>query len=107
MPQIVGNFSLTFKLGDESNSFCGSVKKFLVFSNSTYLKAASAASDTVDTCPLTLGFVSPICLSTYKGVDVCTGGYYFNSTENQCSGNLYFLMQLVIHFHSRMQFRVS
>ena len=81
--EIDSNSILSIKLGSEQNSFCGNVKKFLAFSNTTYYQTLSSPSP----CPLAIGLISPICLQSVKEIIQCGAAQYFDSVNNECEGN--------------------
>ena len=85
--EIDSNSILSFMLGSEQNSFCGSVKKFIAFSNTTYYQTLSSPSP----CPLAIGLISPVCLESVTGIIPCGDGQYFNSDDADCSGISLFL----------------
>lgn len=90
--------ALTLILGDQEDSFCGHVRKFLFYTNTTTLKRPS-------TCPLTLGTLDPICLSTYTGEDPRCGVAMYPKYSS-CSSKITIIISFVIFPLSRMLFKV-
>ena len=76
--QMGSTTTFTAQIGDSSDSFCGYVKKFLFFSNTSSFQLPEYSQST--TCPLSLGTLQPICLSTYVGQEpLCGVGQYVKS----------------------------
>ena len=86
LPDVIDSKSiLSIKLGSEQNSFCGSVNKFLAFSNTTYYQTLSFPSP----CSLAIGLVSPTCLESETGNISCGAEEYFDSENENCEGNFF------------------
>lgn len=91
-------------IGDACDSFCGNVKKFLFFSNTTSYQSPISSQPT---CDLILGTVNPICLTTYEGVTTFCGVGEYTKNQNSCASKLKTVKYPLISFCFRLSVEMS